>query len=92
MNFRGNYPAIHTAACHIALDNGAINRTTSSKEVLERMYEAALKEHKELLPQTEAFLAALSEDDLEELCCGEEGVVEAPEFVSNVLLAMFNRI
>lgn len=91
MNFQGNFPKLWAAAWAIAHDNGAINRVEDSKEVILRMAEGAIKEQGANLVSAELFLANLSPEDFEELCIGEEGKVEAPEYVSDVLNAMFDR-
>lgn len=92
MNFQEDYPKLNAAAWLIAHDSGAINRAEDSSAIIAQMQQSAIDYHQANLSLAEQFLSGLSEDDLEELCCGEEGVISAPEYVSEILDTMYDHM
>lgn len=80
------------AAKHIAYDNGAVNRTTTEEEVIERMLDSLSVYTPEELDDAENTLAHLSDQDLVELCTGEQGAVLTTELVEAVLETMFENM
>lgn len=76
------------AAVLIAYDNGMINRHTFQDVVINEMLHSASKTGENLYA-VDSFLGELSDEELETLCCGEQGVVSCPENVDIVLNAMF---
>lgn len=74
------YPGIYRAALAIAIDNGGINRWRS-KENMQGEYSTWLRQqhqqNAEFLKAASDWLAALSEEDLETVACGEHTEAEA---------------
>lgn len=92
------YAAIRRACFLIALDNGGVNRERSAKQI-EREIGKFLDGHKydQFLPDIDAYIAKLSKDELETLCCGEESEIEtmcltAPPFTNEFLNDYFDEV
>lgn len=87
---------IRRAIKSIAYDNGAVNRTQTIDELLgvvEPLVSNAFTP--EVLASVDAFLADLSEEELETICNGEESEVEllaAPEGTDEVLNFIFDNL
>jgi hypothetical protein len=79
---------LKAAAHYIAYDNGMVNRQSNVDSVVNDMLITAFKTSEDL-HFVNHFLSTLSDEDLETLCCGEEGSVQCPASVNNVLNAMF---
>lgn len=78
------HPATQKAALLIGYDNGMINRAESEATFLANC-EAALQEQPEaVLQECETYLAALTDQQLDDLCCGE-GEQSCPDAVDEVL-------
>lgn len=91
------YPGIARAALLIALDNGGINRDRSERQQARDLARWLKKQPPEILPPIDAWLGALSEDDLETACCGEVTeadavLASAPPFTSDLLNRYFEDI
>lgn len=93
------YPGIYRAARLIALDNGGINRNRSEERQKADYGRWIERQPDEPLPAIDAWLAALSEADLEAVCCGGEGEPErdlamegAPPFLDDILNRYFEEV
>jgi len=65
------YPGIERAAYLIALDNGGINRNRSEDQQKAELAEWLNRPLPFDLPAIDAWLAGLTDDQLEVACCGE---------------------
>lgn len=74
-------PNVRAAALLIAYDNGMINREESEQDFLEKAKEALCADGVPMMDviELEVFLSALTEADLDTLCTGEEGEIQAIE-------------
>ena len=94
-----DYPNIYRAALAIALDNGGINRyrTKDAQEVDFERWIA--RQPQEPLPAIDAWLATLSDDEIETVCCGCQDDPEpkallalSPPFADDLLTRYFDEI
>ncbi|TIM13840.1 MAG: hypothetical protein E5Y67_15275 [Mesorhizobium sp.] len=91
------YPGIKRAALEIAYDNGGINRMRSEKTMLGELARFLERQPEEILPAIDAWLSALSGDDLQTVCAGEQSEVEvllrgAPPFTDSLLNDYFDEV
>lgn len=91
------FPGIKRAALEIAYDNGGINRHRSESAMLQELERFLARQPSELLPDIDRWLLALSDSDLETVCCGEERdqlsiVKSAPPFTHQLLDDYFNEV
>lgn len=88
-------PFIRKAITDMAYDNGCINRYNEEKELVERVFNYIIETYSEsmfgVLQNTEFFLMGLSEEDFEELICGEL-LPNTPAFVEEVLEDIFENL
>lgn len=90
------YPNIAAACLLIALDNGGINRARSVDKWAGD-FNRFIGSRDGLLPETDAWLKGLSEDDFETACCGEHSEMEAilataPPFTGDLLNDYFDQV
>lgn len=90
-----SYPGIARAAHLISLDNGGCNRFRSEVDRL-RDLDRFLAQQQIDLRQIDEWLGNLSDDDLDEMCCGcfgeprhEELLRQAPPFTDTLLNDFF---
>lgn len=72
------YPGLRRAALEIAYDNGMVNRTTTEEKwltSLDPIVGATGVDHADLQAMSE-FIDTLTEEELNELCCGGQGEPE----------------
>lgn len=93
------YPGIARACLLIALDNGGINRERPVARQRRDMERWIAKQPQEILPAIDAWLAALSDEDLDAFCCGGEDEPEteairatAPPFTDQLLNDYFDEV
>lgn len=93
------YPGIARACLLIALDNGGINRYRSVETQKRDMERWLAKLPADILPPIDAWLAALSDEDLDTFCCGGEDESEtkviratAPPFTDQLLNDYFAEV
>lgn len=93
------YPGIARAALLIALDNGGINRDRSVARQRADFERWIARQPDGPLPAIDAWLAALSDHDLEEFCYGGEGepehealALKAPPFTDDLLNTYFDEV
>lgn len=68
-----NFPRIRKCITEMGYDNGCINRQFTEEQVIESAWSAlTLRFHIGDISRTEAYLATLSDEELVELCCGEQ--------------------
>lgn len=90
---------IEKACLLVALDNGGINRTRSAaRQSLEFKRWLAKQEYPNL-SEIDAWLCALTDEQLEMFCCGGTGEPEvdafratAPAFADDILTAYFDEV
>lgn len=92
-----SFPGIKRAALAIAYDNGGINCTRSQKRMLGEFRRWLEKQPQEPLPEIDAWLASLSDDDLETFCAGEHSEMMAlmsgaPPFTDKLLNDYFEEV
>ncbi|MCX5516175.1 hypothetical protein C3941_19485 [Kaistia algarum] len=94
-----DYPGIARACLLIALDNGGINRDRSEVQQNREMTQWLAKQPGDVLPAIDAWLVALSDDDLDTFCCGGEDEPEteairatAPPFTDDLLTRYFEEV
>lgn len=85
-----SFKSIKKAAQEIWYDNGMINRLEPLGEKLELLSKWLLKQDEIILMKIESELSALSDDDLETVCCGEES--EQERLASNLVNEFLNQI
>lgn len=93
------YPGIARAALEIALDNGGINRFRSERKQRRELSNFLERQPQEILPAIDAWLGGLSQEDLQEFCCGGLGEPErelvakdAPPFTDQLLNDYFDEV
>lgn len=91
------FPGFARAALLIALDNGGINRTRPEAQMKRELREWMARQPAEILPSIDAWLAGLSKDDLETVCCGEASEADAllataPPFTGQMLDNYFDEV
>lgn len=91
------YPGIRRAALQIAYDNGGINRHREEAQMLREFDRWIARQPNEILPDIDAWLASLSGDNLETVCCGEgseqlAALKTAPPFTHELLNDYFNEV
>lgn len=85
-------------ACQlIARDNGGINRYRTERRQEREMEEWLARQPGDLLPDIDAWLGSLSDDDFDTVCTGEmsdqDRVLEtAPPFTNGLLEAYFYEV
>lgn len=94
-----HYPGIARAALLIALDNGGINRHRSQQQQERERERWLATQPEEILASVDAWLATLSDDQLEQVCCGGEGepereavMADAPPFTDELLNSYFDEV
>jgi hypothetical protein len=91
------YPGIVKACFLICVDNGGLHRDRPEKQVRKEIAAFIERQPPDILPPIDAWLAALSEDDLETACCGEHSEAEAimaasPVFTDKLLNDYFDEV
>lgn len=86
------YPTIKKATIEIAYDNGAVHRGRTEQDVLNSVEPVLRSKLAHQLEAAERELAGLSPDDLETLCCGEQGVVDCSDLTEELLTDIFENI
>ena len=94
-----SYPGIARAAFEIAIDNGGINRNRSERQQEKEFQRWIAKQPPDILPPIDAWLASLSDDDLQTFCSGGQDEPEteairkhAPPFTDSLLNAYFDEV
>lgn len=94
-----DYSGIARACFLIAIDNGGINRGRSEAMQKRDMGRWLAKQPSDTLPEIDAWLSALSDDDLDTFCCGGEDEPEteavratAPPFTDQLLNDYFDEV
>jgi len=92
-------PGIAKACFLIAIDNGGIHRDRSAQKQSSDFAKWIAKQDYPNLSEINAFLAALSDDDLDLFCCGGTGDPDvevirstAPAFTDDLLNAYFDEV
>jgi hypothetical protein len=98
----GVYPNIARACQLIALDNGGINRTRGALAQVrecERWLEDRAQFQFPNVDEIDAWLATLTDDQLDAVCCGGQGepeqvaaMVGAPPFTDELLTTYFEDV
>jgi len=86
------YPTIKKATIEIAYDNGAVHRGRTEQDVLNAVEPVLRCRTITELEAAEVELAGLTFEDLETLCCGEQGLVEATPATELLLTDIFENI
>ncbi|WP_029002805.1 hypothetical protein [Azorhizobium doebereinerae] len=93
------YPGITRALFLIVLDNGGLHRDRPEKEVRSDIARWLSQQPQDLLPAIDAWLAGLSDEDLELVCAGEASEADAfmasagaPPFTSDLLNRYFDEV
>jgi hypothetical protein len=91
------WPGITRAALEIAYDNGGITRMRSEERMLGQLERWLETQPQDPLPAIDAWLLALSDEDLETVCVGEQLEVaalmaSAPPFTDQLLNAYFEEV
>ncbi len=88
--FLAQYPTLHSCVLDIAYDNGYFNSQSRTEQALFKKVLTLSSEHNFVLAETQ--LSDLDEDELEQLCCGEENEVLAgiAPAGNTLLSAIFN--
>lgn len=91
------YPGIKRAVLAIAYDNGGINRYRTEKDMLRELESFLVRQPSEILPDIDRWLASLSDDDLQTVCCGEHDdqlalTKTAPPFTHQLLNDYFDEV
>lgn len=92
------YPGIRRACFLIALDNGGINRDRSEAQ-WDREFARWIgrRDDKNALAPIDAWLASLTDEALDTVCCGEHSEVaaamrKAPPFTDDLLNNFFDEV
>lgn len=93
------FPGIRRAALLIAIDNGGINCIRSEQQQSRELEEWLAKQPPEVIIPVDAWLATLTEEQLDLVCCGGEGEADteaaklgAPPFTNDVLNSYFDEV
>ncbi|NMG39854.1 hypothetical protein GRZ55_11420 [Chelativorans sp. ZYF759] len=93
------YPGIARAALLIALDNGGINRFRSQQQQEREMARWLATQPEHEIKPVDAWLATLSDEQMEQVCCGGEGepeqaaaMADAPPFTNEILNSYFEEV
>lgn len=91
------YPGILRAALEISLDNGGINRSRAEPQMRKELAQFLAHQPSDILPAIDKWLAALSDNDLETVCCGEQSEMaavmqDAPPFTDKLLNDYFEEV
>jgi hypothetical protein len=89
------FAGIERAAILIALDNGGINRFRPEAKVRKEFAHWIETQPQEMLPPIDAWLASLTDEQLELVCCdtengGHELLLSAPPFTDDLLNTYFD--
>ncbi|GGF56377.1 hypothetical protein GCM10007301_15020 [Azorhizobium oxalatiphilum] len=92
-----SFHGIERAFLLIALDNGGINRDRSAEQVKAEIATFLAKEPPEMLADIDAWLAGLTTDQLEQVCCGEvtdqaQLIQQSPPFTNDLLNRYFDEV
>lgn len=89
----GKFPTLERAVKEMAYDNGAIHRNNTEEALLKRVMTYLVSTFKATeLQQVDMELGALTDDDLETLVCGEQGVVKVSDLSEKVLNEAFDAL
>lgn len=85
------------AAFSIAIDNGGINRLRSVAQWRREFLKWAAKRPDDMLRPIDQWLAALTDEQMETVCCGEASeteaaLVSAPAFTDDLLNDYFDEV
>lgn len=93
------FAGIERAALLIALDNGGINRERSEHKFRKDFARWIERQPQEPLPAIDAYLAGLSDEELNIVCCGGAGEPEteallqrSPPFTDGLLNGYFEQV
>lgn len=87
------YPTIEKAIVEMAYDNGCISRFQTEDHLKRRVMESLSKEYTtEELDMVEDHLKDLSEEDFDDLICGEQGKIVVHPDVERVLTSAFEEL
>lgn len=91
------FPGIKRAALEIAYDNCGINITRIERRMLSEFWRWLDRQPGELLPAIDAWLAALSSDNLQTVCAGDQDearviLQSAPPFTEKLLNDYFEEV
>lgn len=95
------YPGVYKSALEIAYDNGGINRDRSEKRHRREFDRFMVRRgtHEPHLKDIDAWLSALTEEELQNVCAGEESEViqfmkdrKAPVFTQDILTHIFEEV
>lgn len=91
------FPGIKQAALAITYDNGGVFAGRSEKQMLRELGRWLDKQPEEIIQPVDTWLSALSEEEMEIACCGEDDererlLASAPPFTDDLLNAYFNEV
>ena len=92
-----HFVGLYRAALAIALDNGGINCVRSVRQQKREFERWIAKQPQEPLDDIDAWLSALSDDDLQTACAGEHSEMQAllesaPPFTDRLLNDYFEQV
>ncbi|MFA6966080.1 hypothetical protein [Bosea sp. (in: a-proteobacteria)] len=97
MSVGDRFPGIRRAALEIALDNGGINRSRPIGQQRRELKRWIARQPQEPLREIDAWLAGLSDEDLNTVCAGEASeqdvlLKDAPPFTDKLLNDYFEEV